>query len=98
MNLVDGQWVESKEYIKLLDPLTGKPYISIPDTKIEEVDPFILSLQSVPKSGLHNPFRNKERYVMLGAVCRKTAEVLHDKEVFDFFVDSIIKAFPKSRS
>ena len=35
---------------------------------------------------------------MLGGVCRKTAEVLHDKEVFDFFVDSIIRAFPKSRS
>jgi len=28
----------------LLDPLTGKPYISIPDTKIEEVEPFIQSL------------------------------------------------------
>ena len=37
---------------------------------------------------MHNPFRNKERYVMLGGVCRKTAEVLHDKEVFDFFVSS----------
>ena len=35
---------------------------------------------------------------MLGGVCRKTAEVLHDKEVFDFFIDSIIRAFPKSRS
>lgn len=34
---------------------------------------------------------------MLGAVCRKTAEVLHDKEVFDFFTDCLIKAFPKSR-
>ncbi len=52
----------------------------------------------MPKSGLHNPFKNKERYVMLGGVCRKTAEVLHDKEVFDFFIDSIIRAFPKSRS
>jgi acyl-CoA reductase-like NAD-dependent aldehyde dehydrogenase len=44
MNLVNGQWIESNEYIELLDPLTGKPYISIPNTKIDEVDPFIESL------------------------------------------------------
>ena len=51
----------------------------------------------MPKHGLHNPFKNKERYLMLGAVCRKTAEVLHDQEVFDFFVDLIMRSVPKSR-
>mmetsp|Transcript_1119 Transcript_1119/g.2055 ORF Transcript_1119/g.2055 Transcript_1119/m.2055 type:complete len:276 (-) Transcript_1119:703-1530(-) len=59
--------------------------------------PFIESLKSVPKHGLHNPFKNKERYLMLGEVCRKTAEVLHDKAVFDYFVDLIIRSVPKSR-
>ena len=52
----------------------------------------------MPKSGLHNPFKNKERYVMLGQVCRKTAEVLHEPETFDFFVDCITRCAPKSRA
>jgi 1-pyrroline-5-carboxylate dehydrogenase len=33
---------------------------------------------------------------MLGEVCRKTAEVLHDKEVFDHFVHLIMRGCPKS--
>jgi len=43
----------------------------------------------VPKSGLHNPFKNKERYLMLSEVNRKVVEVMHDKEVFNFFVKGI---------
>jgi 1-pyrroline-5-carboxylate dehydrogenase len=70
---------------------------SYPDTGINEIEPFVESLLSTPRHGLHNPFKNKERYVMLGEVSRKTAEVLHDKEVFDFFVDCIMRSVPKSR-
>ena len=33
---------------------------------------------------------------MLGQVCRKTAEVLHDKEVFDYFANIIQRCGPKS--
>lgn len=77
--------------------MTGKPYIKIPDTSMDEAVPFIDSLKSVPRAGLHNPFKNKERYIMLGGVCRKTAEVLHDPEVFDFFTDTIMRSVPKSR-
>jgi 1-pyrroline-5-carboxylate dehydrogenase len=58
----------------------------------------VASLLAVPKSGLHNPFKNKERYVMLGEVCRKAAEVLHEPETFDFFVDLTIRCVPKSRA
>ena len=96
MNLVNGEWIESREYMKLVDPLTGKPMISIPDTQLDEVQPFIDSLKSVPLHGLHNPFKNKERYLMLGDVCRKTAEVLHDPEVLDFFVKCVQRSAPKS--
>jgi len=60
-----------------------------PRTSDEEIAPFIESLKSVPKSGLHNPFKNKERYLMLSEVNRKVVEVMHDKEVFDFFVKGI---------
>jgi 1-pyrroline-5-carboxylate dehydrogenase len=78
MNLVNGEWTGVEKYFELVDPLTGKPMISIPETSMQEAEVFADSLRSVPKSGLHNPFRNKERYLMLGAVCRKTAEVLHE--------------------
>ena len=97
MNLVQGEWVAAEQYMDVIDPLTGKPMISIPNTSMGEIEPFIESLQSVPKHGLHNPFKNKERYLMLGSVCRKTAEVLHDKEVFDFFVDLTMRSVPKSK-
>lgn len=35
---------------------------------------------------------------MLGDVCTKTTEVLHDPEVFEFFVQLIMKAIPKSHA
>ena len=98
MNLVDGEWVGTDKYFELVDPMTGKPMISVPETSMQETAPFIDSLYSVPKTGLHNPFKNKERYIMLGEVCRKTAEVLHERETFDFFVDSIMRCAPKSRA
>lgn len=31
-NLVNGEWIESAQYIDLVDPLTGKNMIKIPDT------------------------------------------------------------------
>ena len=51
---------------------------------------------SVPKSGVHNPFKNKERYLMLSEVNRKIVETMHDKEVFDFFVRLNQRCVPKS--
>ena len=97
MNLVEGEWTGVDKYFELVDPMTGKPMISVPETSMQETEPFIDSLWYTPKTGLHNPFKNKERYIMLGEVCRKTAEVLHEKETFDFFVDSIMRCAPKSR-
>ena len=97
MNLVNGEWVATSQYFDLIDPLTGKPMISVPDTSAEEADAFIDSLKAVPKHGLHNPFKNKERYLMLGEVCRKTAEVLHDPAVFNYFVRLVQRSVPKSR-
>ena len=49
---------------------------------MDEIQPFVESLEQCPKSGLHNPFWNKERYLMLGEVNRKVVEVMHDPEVF----------------
>ena len=42
-------------------------------------------MKDVDRNGLHNPFRNKERYLMLGEVCRKVGDVMRDPEVLDYF-------------
>ena len=63
--------------------------IQVPDTTLEEIQPYIDSMLAVPKSGLHNPFKNKERYLMLSEVNRKVVETMHDKDVFNFFVKAI---------
>ena len=70
--------------------------MKIPATSEEEIEPFIESIQAVPTSGLHNPFRNKERYLMLSEVNRRVVETMYDKEVFDFFVKLIQRTVPKS--
>ena len=88
-NLVQGEWTSSSQYLDLVDPLKGGKMIKIPDTQMDEIAPFVESLQSVPKTGLHNPFKNKERYLMLSEVNRKMVEVMHDPEVFNFFVKGI---------
>ena len=44
---------------------------TVPDTSIGELDPFIQSMESVSKSGVHNPLKNVERYLMYGDISRK---------------------------
>ncbi len=58
---VGGQWITSQKKKLLPDPMTGKPFQEVPDTQVAEADAFIQSLRSVPKSGVHNPFKNPER-------------------------------------
>ena len=79
-NLVKGKWVQSETFRKdIPDPLNGEDFLNVPDTL--EYKEFIDSLDICPKSGLHNPLKNVERYLMLGEVCAKTAELLRDDEV-----------------
>jgi len=95
-NLISGQWQGTANYHDLPDPMTGNTLIKVPATSLEEVEPIIENCKAVPKSGLHNPFKNKERYLMLSEVNRKVVETMHDKEVFDFFVKCIQRCAPKS--
>lgn len=88
-NLVQGEWKTTENYIDLIDPMNGKVMMKLPDTQVEEIGPFVESLDMCPKTGLHNPFRNKERYLMLGEVNRKLVEVMHDPEVHQFFVKCV---------
>jgi len=94
-NLVSGQWRDAANYFdNVPDPINGESFIQIPNT--QNVDDFIQNLASCPKSGLHNPLKNVERYVMLGNVCARAAEVMRDKEVEDFFVRLIQRVMPKA--
>ena len=43
-NLVGGQWTSTKQYMDLIDPLKGGTMIRIPDTQVDEIEPFVASL------------------------------------------------------
>ncbi len=94
-NLISGEWKDDEnDHIKIPDPLNGEDFILVPNTT--DVSEFIKNLSSCPKSGLHNPIRNVERYVMLGDVCAKSAELMRDPEIELFFAKLIQRVMPKS--
>ena len=73
----------------LVDPLTGDVLMKIPGTTKNDTEPLIRHMKSCPKTGLHNPFKNKERYLQYADVNRKLVECFSDKEVFEFFVKCV---------
>jgi 1-pyrroline-5-carboxylate dehydrogenase len=97
-NHVQGEWVSTAEEEIIPDPLTGEPFISLPATSREELAPFIASLRSCPKSGLHNPLKNQERYLLYGDVSAKAAEALRSPDVAEFFARLIQRVSPKSEA
>lgn len=95
-NCVNGEWTGAKEEKMLPDPLTGEPFISYPTVAPgEETRPFVDSLRAVPKTGLHNPLKNPERYLLYGAVSARMAQELAKPEVADFFARLIQRVAPK---
>lgn len=95
-NLVNGKWSGVKNYRSIYNVLNGKLEYKVPDTQINELAPFINSMRRVPKSGLHNPFKSPERYLMLGDVCFKTAQSLHISENEERIVNEIISVTGKT--
>lgn len=92
-NLVNGQWQNAKpsgknsNVIEIPDPMNknNPPIFTIPDTKSDGLEPFVQSLSNVSKTGLHNPLKNVERYLMLGEVSRKVRrEIDHVVAMSDF--------------
>jgi len=94
-NLAGGQWV-SVEQLRddIVDPMNGERFMEIPDT--QDFGPFLDGLRSCPKTGLHNPMKNTERYVMLGGVCARAAALLAEQDVADYFTRLIQRVMPKS--
>lgn len=96
-NLLKGEWIKGIRFRKdIPDPLNGGPFLKVPDTT--EYSEFINSLDSCPKSGMHNPLKNVERYLMLGEVCAKSAELLREDEIEKYFCKLIQRVMPKSDS
>lgn len=95
-NLVNGMWTTPSATSIELDPMNGEPFLEVSDTQLEDLDPFIKSLASCPKSGLHNPFKNNERYRMYGDISAKAAALLREKSVEDYFTRLIQRTAPKS--
>ena len=95
-NLVNGKWYETKNYEKVFNVLNGKLYCKVPNTSKEEIKPFLDSIKSIPKSGLHNPFKNPERYQILGDVCFRTAHSLYNKNTKDKIIEEIISVTGKT--
>jgi len=77
--------------------MNGDKIIQCPDTKSDEdLKLFRDSLRACPRSGLHNPLKNPERYAKYGDVSFRLAEAMRKKEVEDFFVDLMQRVIPKS--
>ena len=89
LNLVGGEWSKAENQETIIDPLNGKPLLKVQATSEGELSPFVASLRKTPKTGLHNPFKNPERYLLYGDVCRRTTEMLYDEKIWNFFVRMI---------
>mmetsp|Transcript_57659 Transcript_57659/g.122656 ORF Transcript_57659/g.122656 Transcript_57659/m.122656 type:complete len:555 (-) Transcript_57659:366-2030(-) len=95
-NLCGGEWSDAAKTMDIIDPLNGEVMIKVPDTSAEEAAPYIQRMKSCPRSGLHNPIKNPERYNMLGEVCAKAAEEMRKPEVAYFYARLIQRLTPKS--
>ncbi|MCX6736443.1 MAG: aldehyde dehydrogenase family protein [Candidatus Parcubacteria bacterium] len=95
-NIVGGEYVNTAKMAVLINPLEGTPLLEYPDTQADEIAPFLESLAKCPKSGLHNPIKNVERYKMLGEVSFKAAMALEDSAVEGYFTRLIQSVMPKS--
>mmetsp|Transcript_10418 Transcript_10418/g.15652 ORF Transcript_10418/g.15652 Transcript_10418/m.15652 type:complete len:560 (-) Transcript_10418:2243-3922(-) len=100
-NMVGGKWQHTKSgnNIAILDPMNANnenPIFLVADTKMDDLGPFLESMKAVPKSGVHNPLKKNERYLMYGEISRLAGEELVKPEVADYFTRAIMKCVPKS--
>lgn len=62
----------------------------------EELAPFLAGMKATSKTGLHNPFRNIDRYLMLGSVSDEASKALRTPAIADYFTKLIMRTSPKS--
>ena len=94
-NLCAGQWQDAPVVRDdIVDPLNGGLFLEIPDTT--DLDAFASGLAGCPKTGLHNPYKNTERYVHLGQVCARAAARMAEPDVEAYFAKLTQRVMPKS--
>merc|ERR1719273_1866102 len=70
--------------------------IRSPNPSVDEIQNFVERMKNCPRSGLHNPLKNPERYVHLGNVNALAAEEMRKPEVEAFFAKLIQRVAPKT--
>ncbi|QDZ19626.1 aldehyde dehydrogenase [Chloropicon primus] len=106
LNVVGGEWVEvtghasagDEAYVEVVDPMNGQVMAKVNEVGSESLHRYVSCLDACPKSGLHNPLKRPERYLLYGNVCSRVAEALNNPEVEAYFTDLIIRVAPKSRA
>ncbi|KAF1875742.1 hypothetical protein Lal_00006372 [Lupinus albus] len=93
---VQGKWIGSSNLNTIVDPLNGDSFIKVAEVDETGIQPFVESLSSCPKHGVHNPFKSPERYLMYGDISAKAAHMLSLPKVSDFFTRLIQRVSPKS--
>ena len=95
-NLIGGKWVSARNFETIVDPLKGGDMLRVPLTSDAEAAAFGASLMSCGKGGLHNPFTNVARYIMLGKVSLRAAAALRDPRINRHFSRLVQRTSPKS--
>lgn len=95
-NLLQGEWIDTQNYTVIPDPMNGEDFIHVPKPQGDEVSPFLEAARSCPKTGLHNPLKNPERYIMYGEICHKAGAELSTPENLEYFAKLIARVMPKS--
>jgi len=94
-NLLAGEWQQAPTCRDdIPDPMTGDAFLQVPDTTDHR--DFIAAIKTCPKTGLHNPLKHPDRYLMLGNVCSKAAALMASNEVTHYFCKLIQRVMPKS--
>ena len=106
-NLIGGTWRtieddEDDDCAFVVDPMNAKErktFVVAPSTRsARALDAVTRSAAACPKSGLHNPFKAPERYVMYGDVTMRLAEEMRKPEVVEYFARLIMRVAPKSHA
>ena len=87
--LVGGVWKQATSTVDLVDPMNGEIFLKVSNANEEELKEVSVNVMKCPKSGMHNPLKNVERYNMYGDVLSNAVVELHKPEAIEFFTKLI---------